>query len=123
MRIGVDLVDIDRLARLAARSPAFARCIFSKRELSAASQMQNRRRREYLAGRFAVKEALVKALGIGLQGGLLFNEIETTNLASGAPSLVLKGKALKLARQEGFCDLHVSISHELRFAVAFVVLS
>ncbi len=117
------MVDIDRLARLAARSPAFARRIFSKRELSAASRMQNRRRREYLAGRFAVKEAVVKALGVGLQGGFLFHEIETINLASGAPNLVLKGKALKLARREGLRELHVSISHELRFAIALVVLS
>lgn len=123
MRIGVDLADIDRLARIVARSPAFARRIFSKRELSAASRMQTGRRREYLAGRFAVKEATVKALGVGLEGGLLFNEIETINLASGAPSLVLKGKALKLARREGIRELQVSISHELRFAIAFVVLS
>jgi holo-[acyl-carrier protein] synthase len=85
--------------------------------------MQNRRRREYLAGRFAVKEAALKALGVGLQGDFLLNEIETINLASGAPKLVLAGSALKLARREGIRELHVSISHELRFAVAFVVLS
>jgi holo-[acyl-carrier protein] synthase len=123
MRIGVDMVEIDWLARLVERSPAFARRTFSMRELSAASRMQNRRHREYLAGRFAVKEAALKALGVGLQGDLLLNEIETINIASGAPKLVLVGRALKLARREGIRDLHVSISHELRFAVAFVVLS
>jgi len=123
MRIGVDMVDIDRLARLVARSPAFARRTFSMRELAAASRMQNRRRRDYLAGRFAVKEAALKALGVGLQGDFLLKEIETINLASGAPKLVLVGRALKLARREGIRELQVLISHELRFAVAFVVLS
>jgi holo-[acyl-carrier protein] synthase len=123
MRIGVDMVDIDRLARLVTQSPSFVRRTFSMRELAAASRMQNRRRKEYLAGRFAVKEAALKALGVGLQDDLLLNEIETISLASGAPSLVLVGRALKLARREGIRDLHVSISHELRFAVAFVVLS
>jgi holo-[acyl-carrier protein] synthase len=123
MRIGVDMVDIDRLARLVTQSPSFVRRTFSMRELAAASRMQNRQRKEYLAGRFAVKEAALKALGVGLQDDLLLNEIETISLASGAPSLVLVGRALKLARREGIRDLHVSISHELRFAVAFVVLS
>ena len=123
IRIGVDMVEIDRLARLVAASPAFARRTFSLRELAAASRMQDRRRREYLAGRFAVKEAALKALGVGLLGDLSLNEIETTNSATEAPRLALGGRALKLARREGIRELHVSISHEFRFAVAFVVLS
>jgi holo-[acyl-carrier protein] synthase len=84
--------------------------------------MRPRRRAEYLAGRFAAKEATLKALGTGLSSDLRLTEIETITSASGAPRLSLSGKALQLARRSGLRELHVSLSHESHFAIAFVVL-
>jgi len=122
VRIGVDMVEIRRLATLVRKFPVFARQTFSRTELGAANGLPRRRREEYLAGRFAVKEAALKALGVGLTGNLRLTEIETVTLSSGAPRLALLGKVSEIARQIGVCELHVSISHERQFAVAFVML-
>src|SRR5690242_18376966 len=70
VRIGVDMVEIVRLATLVQKSPTFAQQIFSSTELGAADRLPERRREEYLAGRFAVKEAALKALGVGLTRNL-----------------------------------------------------
>jgi holo-[acyl-carrier protein] synthase len=120
--IGVDIVEIGRLAGLVQRSPTFARQTFSRTELRAADQLPKRRREEYLAGRFAVKEAALKALGVGLAKNLRLTEIETLSLSSGAPKLTLHGKVSELARRIGVRQAHVSISHERHLVIAFVIL-
>lgn len=122
VRMGVDMVEIGRLARLVEKSTTFTRRTFSPKEVAAAAQMTDTRRKEYLAGRFAAKEATLKALGVGLTKGYRLAEIETTSLSSGAPRLALHGKVSEFAQQKGVCELFVSISHERQFAVAFVVL-
>jgi len=122
VRIGVDMVEIERLARLLQKFPTLADQTFSRTELRAAAQLPERRREEYLAGRFAVKEAALKALGVGLARNLRLTQIETVTLSSGAPKLALRGKVSELARRRGVREIHVSISHERRFAVAFVIL-
>ncbi len=122
MRIGVDMVEIERLATLVQKSPTFAQQTFSRTELGAADRLPERRRGEYLAGRFAVKEAALKALGVGLTRNLRLTEIETVSLSSGAPRLALRGKVSELARRIGVRQVRVSISHERQFAVAFVML-
>ncbi|HEY2545240.1 MAG TPA: holo-ACP synthase [Candidatus Acidoferrum sp.] len=121
MKIGVDMVEIARLARLVRKSRTFAQRTFSTRELETAGLLPEKRREEYLAGRFAVKEAALKALGIGLGEDLRLTEIETVRLASGAPKLELRGNVSKFAKRIGVRELQVSISHELGFAVAFVL--
>jgi holo-[acyl-carrier protein] synthase len=122
VRIGVDLVEIGRLGKLVQKSATFAQQTFSSTELWAADRLPERRREEYLAGRFAVKEAALKALGVGLTRNLRLREIETVTLSSGAPRLTLRGKVSDLAKRIGVRELRVSISHERGFAVAFVIL-
>ncbi|PYU34234.1 MAG: holo-[acyl-carrier-protein] synthase [Chloroflexi bacterium] len=121
-RIGVDMVEIAQLARLVEKSATFTRRTFSPKELGAAAQMTDTRRKEYLAGRFAAKEAALKALGVGLTRDFRLAEIETTSLSSGAPRLAFHGKASEFAQQHGVYQFYISISHERQFAVAFVVL-
>jgi holo-[acyl-carrier protein] synthase len=116
------MVEIGRLARALGKSTIFAQQTFSRTELGAADRMPERRREEYLAGRFAVKEATLKALGVGLARNLRLTEIETVSLSSGAPRLTLRGKVSELAKRIGVRQVRVSISHERGFAVAFVVL-
>ncbi|MFM9271022.1 holo-ACP synthase [Halomonas elongata] len=77
---------------------------------------------DYVAKRFAAKEAFVKALGTGLRHGMRWTEIQVTNDASGRPVLKLSGRAEELATASGVRGLHVSLSDEVAFAVAFVVL-
>ena len=121
--IGIDMVEVGRVGRSVQRSGRFARRTFSSGELAEAARMGPRRREEYLAGRLAVKEALLKALGVGLSRELLLTEIETITLSSGAPKLTLHGKVSVFATSKGVSRLNASISHERGFAVAVVMLS
>lgn len=123
MGIGVDLVEVARLRRVLERHPAFATRHFTEAEREAAEALPEARRAEYLAGRFAAKEATLKALATGISGGVALDEVETGSEPSGAPVLRLRGAALRAAEEAGASRFQVSISHDGGFAIAFVVLS
>lgn len=123
MKIGVDLVNIDRLTGLLNREPKLLGQWFTEEELSLAACMEDRRKFEFLAGRFAVKEAVLKALGSGIRHMSMLQEISTGVLESGEPTVVLTGASRKLAEELGLFSCAVSISHEFGLVVAFVVLS
>lgn len=123
MGIGVDLVEVARFRRVLERHPAFAARHFTPDERARAEALPEGRRFEFLAGRFAVKEAALKALGTGISGGVALVEVETGAEPSGAPVLRLSGAALRAAEEAGASRFQVSISHDGGFAVAFVVLS
>ncbi|GED22977.1 holo-ACP synthase [Halomonas halmophila] len=76
----------------------------------------------YLAKRFAAKEAFVKALGTGLRHGMNWTDIQVVNDSLGRPVLQLSGRAEALAAAAGVQRHHVSLSDEAELAVAFVVL-
>jgi holo-[acyl-carrier protein] synthase len=84
---------------------------------------QSNQKAQYLASRFAAKEALAKALGTGFRDGLIMPDIAILSNEIGRPYLQLSGKAQELAQSLGVKDLHLSISHEKEFALAFVILS
>lgn len=121
--LGVDMVEVARLRRTVERHPAFLQLHFTEEERTCAESLPAGRRFEFLAGRFAAKEAALKALGTGISGGVLLSEVETLSAASGAPVLRLHGAALKLAEGGGVTRFEVSISHDGGFAVAVVLLS
>jgi holo-[acyl-carrier protein] synthase len=76
---------------------------------------------EAVAGRFAAKEAVAKALGTGWRG-LYWKEVEIINAASGAPQVKLSGRATVLLTNLGFKSIEISLSHEREYAIATVVL-
>lgn len=76
----------------------------------------------YLAGRFAAKEAAVKALGTGFSLGIGMHDAEILSLSSGKPELVFHRKAAERAALMGVKSIHVSISHERDTAGAVVIL-
>ena len=78
-------------------------------------------RAEYVAGRFAAKEAVAKALGTGFRG-FDFKDIEIDRTTLGKPIVVLKGKAKIIAKKEGQYNIHLSISHGEDSAVAYAIL-
>lgn len=123
MPIGVDLVEVARIRRVLERHPSFTHRHFTDDERRRGDELPEARRAEFLAGRFAVKEAALKALGTGISGGVSLAEVETGAAPSGAPVLRLSGAALRAAEELGVRDFQVSISHDGGFAVAFVVLS
>lgn len=73
-----------------------------------------------MAGRFAAKEAVAKALGFGWQG-INWKEIEIVGHVSSAPSVILHGRAKLLAEELGLSNFEISLSHEHDFAMAFVI--
>ena len=116
LRSGIDLIEIDRLASLRPEIKArFLERVYTSQELAESGQDH-----AYLAGRFAAKEAVAKALGCGI-GPIHWKDIEVTRGSSGEPILTLHGAAADLAREEGLTDWSISISHQHTQAVAMAV--
>jgi holo-[acyl-carrier protein] synthase len=118
---GVDLVSIPRIERALARyGDRFLARIYTEQEIA-----RSRRQGAELAARFAAKEAVAKALGVGMRlmspGGIGWHEAETLNEASGKPYVVLHGRAATLAEAQGLTLWSISLSHDGGMAVAFVV--
>ena len=124
--VGHDICDQRRIARLAARfGDRFTKRIYSTAEQAELALRQNRT--AYLAGRFAVKEAVYKALSATDQEGMCWLHAQTLSSSAGAPVLSLSGaceRGLKRLVPAGYRpNLHVSISDEPPYSSAFVVLS
>jgi holo-[acyl-carrier protein] synthase len=126
MRIyqGVDLIEIPKFAGILERHRDFEAEIFSPAEREYCASKKEPR--AHLAGRFAAKEAFMKAIGTGFSGvGIdnLFQEIEVTNHVSGRPVLSVTGWAERMCRKKKIDHLAVSISHSANYAVATVILT
>ncbi|MER5521311.1 4'-phosphopantetheinyl transferase superfamily protein [Streptomyces sp. NPDC002763] len=119
VRPGVDVLGMGELDRLSAR-PWFLEYAYSDWERAFAAELGATRRREFLAGRFAAKEAVVKALGRGFGGGIQPRCVEIHRRRDGAPQVRLHGAAADLADTLA-ASVHVSIAHkgDLVVAVAF----
>ncbi len=116
--IGIDIVEVARVAGVAERhGERFLRRIYTPLELAKVHGNRN----QYLAARFAAKEAAFKALGTGWGGGVRWVEVEVDNLASGAPVLRLSGAARERADLLGVRTMHLSISHTAEHAMAQVL--
>lgn len=119
--IGTDLAQVSRLEQSLERfGEKFAERILADIEM--AEFREKSQPANMLAKRFAVKEAAAKALGTGI-GEVSWHDIYIEHDKLGAPLLRFKGYASQLAAQKGIDQLHVSISDEHDFALAFVVLS
>ena len=119
--IGVDIVDIARIQAMLDRyGERFLARVYTEAETAYA--MGGANRAERLAGRFAVKEAVMKALGTGKSQGILWRDVETLRGHLGKPEVHLYGQAVEWATLRGFGAAHVSITHDGGKAVAFVIL-
>jgi len=120
IRVGVDLLMLDELDRLLGRR-WFDRFCFAGAELAEASGLTGDRRREYLAGRFAAKEAVLKVLGLGLFQGVAPREIAVIREVSGAPRIDLTGRARTAADQARLATISISITHKRDLVCALAV--
>jgi len=116
--VGVDVVEIERFRIALARTPTMRTRIFTPVELAYADAKVDPV--PSLAARFAAREAVMKALGLGL-GAFGFHEVWVERADSGAPSLAVTGRALELADAAGVRRWHLSVSHSDLVAVAYVV--
>jgi holo-[acyl-carrier protein] synthase len=118
--LGIDAVDIARFQMAMERSPRLAERVFTASERAVASRRADAP--AVLAARFAVREATMKALGVGL-GAFDFQDVSIVSEHSGRPQLQVSGRAAELARECGVTAWHVSISHTDDLAVAVVAAS
>ena len=113
---GVDIIEISRVRRVYQNyGDRFLRRIYTEREAAYC-----RGRAPQLASRFAAKEATMKALGTGVRG-VGWKDIEVTRAPSGAPGILLHGRAKARAERLGVLEISVSMSDSQDNAVAFVV--
>jgi holo-[acyl-carrier protein] synthase len=115
--LGIDAVDIPRFRATLARRPAIAQRLFTDGERSYAAGLADPA--PSLAVRFAAKEAVMKALGVGL-GAFSWQDVEVVRADGGRPSLVVTGAAAALASDQGVGKWHVSLTHTAALAEAVV---
>ena len=121
LRVGLDLAPVPRIAAALDRwGSRFLDRLFNPGELRLA-RGHPRAFAEHVAGRFAAKEAAMKALGLGWRG-LAFRDIEIGRDGRGKPRLALHGGALERARALGVLQTEVSITHGRDIAAAVVAL-
>jgi holo-[acyl-carrier-protein] synthase len=116
--IGIDIAEIARIKRLLGRE-GFAEKIFTPSEI--AFSEKHSAPEISLAGRFAAKEAIMKALGTGWAKGVSWRDITITHDEAGKPSVELTGEAGRIADRLGAAAIFVSISHTGDYAVAQAV--
>ncbi len=118
--LGVDIAEVSRVeAAIRRRGDAFLRRVFTPAEIAYCQSHRNRFER--YAGRFAVKEAAMKALGTGWRRGVRWVDIEVVRLASGKPCLELRGKAKEFAERLAVKNIVLSITHTGDTALAQVI--
>lgn len=118
---GVDIVEIDRIKQVMDKHAGrFEERIFSPDEISYSRSKADPVK--HFAGRFAAKEAVLKALGTGFDGRISWKEMEVLNHEkTGRPFLRLTGKGKIIFNELDLKDIHISISHEKRYAIAHAI--
>jgi holo-[acyl-carrier protein] synthase len=117
---GIDVVQITELEQLLKLSEtAFTSRSFSDREI--AMFPEGHRRLEHIAGRFAAKEAVLKALGTGFGNGTAFTDIEIERTPGSPPQILVSGGVEEKANQRGVCEWWLSISHSGDVVIASVI--
>jgi len=121
MIIGIGL-DIQSISKIAAsiESPSYHKKVFTPAEIALCQSAPHPA--DHFTGKFAVKEACMKALGMGIRQGIWFTDIEVLNHATGAPYLNLYNEAQRQAAAWHVTTTHVSLSHSAGIAVGVVIL-
>ena len=118
--IGIDAVDIERFRRSLERTPSMRERVFTEHELAYVAPKIDPV--PSLAARFASREAVMKAMGLGL-GAFGFHDVWVDRRESGEPHLNITGRAAELAHERGIETWHLSITHTDQVAIAYVVAS
>lgn len=118
--IGIDKVDVARVAMQLQRQAGLREQLFTEREIRYCES--RRHGAQHYAARFAAKEAFLKALGTGWRDGLAFSDIEIVNDESGKPACVVHGAARRKIEEHGITAVHVSLTHLPEIAGAVVML-
>jgi holo-[acyl-carrier protein] synthase len=118
--MGVDIAEVERIQGAIQRyGEVFLRRIYTPKEREYCEQFKNKYER--YAGRFAAKEAAMKALGTGWRRGVRWVDLEVARETGGRPTLALTGEAARIAKQLGVKSVALSITHTAAQALAQVI--
>ena len=118
--IGIDVAEVKRIAEvIESQGERFLRRVFTRDEVAYCEQFRNKYER--FAGRFAAKEAAMKALGTGWSRGVRWVDVEVVRHRGKRPTLELKGEARKIADGLGVKNIALSITHTVEQAIAQVI--
>lgn len=119
---GVDIIEIDRIKRSFEMSGlSFRDRVFTENEILYCEEKKAVKYKSY-AARFAAKEAVSKAFGTGIAGGIEWKDIEILNDGFGKPYVLLSGKAKELFIEMNVLEIALSLSHSDNHAVAYAVI-
>jgi holo-[acyl-carrier protein] synthase len=118
--IGTDIVECLRIAQMIERhGELFLSRVFTLREIVYCSS--RKAATQHFAGRWAAKEAILKALGTGWARGIRWNDLEVRNEGTGKPTVALGGEARTICERLGVGEMLVSISHCRTHATALAI--
>ncbi len=117
--IGVDIIEIARVERALKRTPRMAQRLFTDEERAYCERTA--RPAQHYAGRFAAREAVLKALGTGFSQGIGLKDVSVTRDESGRPQVLLAGRAAEVAAEQGVLEIALSLSFTRDMAVANAV--
>lgn len=121
--LGTDIVEMDRIRKAVEKSDLFAAYLLSSAELALIADWSVSRKVEFMAGRWAAKEAFAKALGTGLGAKCSFADLTILPDENGVPVLSgITGSAAETWKEKGIVKAYISISHERHYAMATVLL-
>ena len=115
--IGIDMVELNRISDAVQKGEGLALRVLTEKEFAQFKTFTDRRKVEFLGGRFAAKEAVSKALGTGIGSSLSFQQIEVFVSELGAPQMKINAPNI-----DENITIHVSISHTKTTAIAQVIL-
>jgi holo-[acyl-carrier protein] synthase len=118
--IGTDIIECLRVAQMIERhGELFLTRVFTTHEIEYCSA--RKAATQHYAGRFAAKEAVLKALGTGWTRGIQWRDIEVRNDLGGKPRIALAGAAREMCEKIGVTEMHISISHCRTHATAYAL--
>lgn len=120
MRLGTDIIEIERIKKAIDRSERFRQRVYTEREIAYCESKRTGSYQSY-AGIYAAKEAFLKALGTGLRYGS-WHDIEVFHDEFGAPSLSITGAFKKIMQERMYKESIVSISHCRSYAMSTVII-
>jgi holo-[acyl-carrier protein] synthase len=116
IRVGIDILAVERVSRLLRENAGIEDEVFTPRELAYCRGRS--RPDEHLAARFAAKEAVLKVIGTGLSRRLRWTDVEILRDGAGRPEVQLHGRVAEFAGTRGISGIDVSLSHSGGMAVA-----
>ena len=119
MLVGIDSVEIVRMEKFI-QNERFLNKYFTSNEAAYVNETVNKTQR--LAGLFAVKEAFLKALGVGIYNGIEFSEIEVMHYDGGKPYVRVSDNAKRIMYKHGVENCEISVTHTKNESTAFVIL-